>query len=283
MKKYLLTSILLTTTLLAGCNVNNIEKETLKDPEITNILTSIVHNNSECGKDDSDSELFVDYALLWSSVKDNWNYEYYLVTNWQSFFVDERWNLNNSCWFWSLPTTIELSKDENWYILVRYEIAEDWSLYDSSTKEMFSEEAYKIWKDWKYVFNNKESFLKQAEKFFNVTVIPEEKNNYECSFCDKLWYLTWDENNDEKALQSNELIFNYTTEDNWNNTIYFGSNWDFEAKWSWDAWKWTRTFGKDENTVIVTNSAIDHVYDRYIITKQTEDFLWTILEIIQRD
>ena len=283
MKKYLLTSILLTTTLLAGCNVNNIEKETLKDPEITNILTSIVHNNSECGKDDSDSELFVDYALLWSSVKDNWNYEYYLVTNWQSFFVDERWNLNNSCWFGGLPTTIELSKDDNWYILVRYEIAEDWSLYDSSTKEMFSEEAYKIWKDWKYVFNNKESFLEQAEKFFNVTVIPEEKNNYECSFCDKLWYLTWDENNDEKALQSNELIFNYTTEDNWNNTIYFGSNWDFEAKWSWDAWKWTRTFGKDENTVIVTNSAIDHVYDRYIITKQTEDFLWTILEIIQRD
>ena len=277
MRKYLLASILLITFLLTGC-VNNTQQEAPVNQDINDILTSIVHNHSVCG---DDSELFVDYALLWSSIKENGNYEYYLVTNWQSFFVDERWNLNNSCWFDGIPTVIELSQNENWYNLIDYKTAEDWSRYDSSTEEIFSEEAYKIWKDAKYKFNNKKSFLEQAEDYFNLKVIPEGKNNYECSFCDKLWYLTWDEN-DEEALKSNDLIFNYTTIDNWNNTVYFGSNWDFEAKWSWDEWKWTRTFGKDENTVIVTNSTIDHVYDRYIITNQTEDSLNTILEIIQR-
>lgn len=281
MKKCLLASILLTLFLLTGCwnNIQTTQNEAPTNQDISDILTSIVHNYSVCG---DDSELFVDYALLWSSIKENGNYEYYLVANWQWFYIDERWNLNNSCWFGWIPTTIELSQSENWYNLVNYRTAEDWSRYDSSTKEMFSEEAYKIWEDAKYKFNNKKTFLEQAEKFFNVTIIPEEKNNYECSFCDKLWYLTWDENNNEEALQTNDLIFNYTTEDNWNNTIYFGSNWDFEAKWNRDAWKWTRTFGKDENTVIVSNSTIDHVYDRYIITNQTEDFLWTILEIIQK-
>ena len=58
--------------------------------------------------------------------------------------------------------------------------------------------------------------------------------------------------------------------------------WTFKADWSWDAWEWTRTFGQDKNTVIVLNNNLDHVYDRYIITNQTEDSLSTILEIIQR-
>jgi hypothetical protein len=27
-----------------------------------------------------------------------------------------------------------------------------------------------------------------AEEYFGVTIIPETKNNFECTFCDKLWY-----------------------------------------------------------------------------------------------
>jgi hypothetical protein len=112
-----------------------------------------------------------------------------------------------------------------------------------------------------------------------VTIIPETENNFECKFCDRLRYYEPSENDDWK---SNELIFNYISEDNWNNTIYFGSDWTFRAEWSWDTWEWTRTFGKYENTVIVLNNSIDHVYDRYIITNQDENHLNTILEIIQR-
>jgi hypothetical protein len=222
--------------------------------------------------------MFVDIAMLWSSKKDNWNTEYYLVTSGEWFKIDTRWNLGNTCGF-GLPITIELDKDNN---LVRYELAKDWSLYDSSIKEMFSEEAYKKQVNWEYTFINDKSLLEQAEEYFGITIIPEPKNNFECRFCDKLRYYNRTPEADEKLNQTNDLYFNYIAQDNWNNTIYFGSDWKFKAEWSWDAWEWTWTFGQNENTVIVLNNSIDHVYDRYIITNQDENHLNTILEIIQR-
>ena len=174
---------------------------------------------------------------------------------------------------------IQDDKDNN---LVRYELAKDWSLYDSSIKEMFSEEAYKKQVNWEYTFINDKSLLEQAEEYFGITIIPEPKNNFECRFCDKLRYYNRTPEADEKLNQTNDLYFNYIAQDNWNNTIYFGSDWSFEAKGSWDEWRWTRAFGQNENTVIVLNNSIDHVYDRYIIKNVDENSLNTILEIIQR-
>lgn len=246
------------------------------NPVINETLKTIVHNHESC---DDNSEMFVDIAILWHSENNNWNTEYYLVANWECFEIDERWNLGSVSGFGNVPTVIELSQNENWYNLVKYEVAKDWNEYDSSTKEMFSDEAYKIRKNTKYTFINNKTLLEQAEEYFNVKIIPEWENNFECKFCNKLWYYEPLENDDWK---SNELIYNYISEDNWNNTIYFSSDWTFKTEWSWDEWEWTRTFGQNENTVIVLNNSINHVYDRYIITNQTEDSLNTILEIIQR-
>lgn len=256
-------------------NIQEIEP-TNTNSVITETLKTIVHNHESC---DDNSEIFVDIAVLWSSENDNWNTEYYLVADWQWFYIDERWNLNNSCGFGNIPTTIELSQNENGYNLIRYEVAKDWNEYDSSTNEMFSDEAYKIRKNAKYTFINDRTLLEQAEEYFDVKIIPEEENNFECKFCGKIRYYEPLENEDWK---SNDLIFNYVSENNWNNTIYFGSDWTFKAEWSWDAWEWTRKFGQDENTIIVLNNSIDHVYDRYIITNADENSLNTILEIIQR-
>ncbi len=287
MKKYLFSIWLLSIFLLAWCEnntetIDNIQNnETIQQyslwTSIYDILKDIIIQNNECR---DNNKLFVDISILWYAVNSNWNTEHYLVTNWECFGIDERWNLNNAWWFGDIPTTIELSQDfEQHYNLVRYETAKDWSLYDSSTKEIFSDEAYKIRKDGKYKFINDKSLLEMAEEYFGVTIIPETENNFECKFCDKLrYYNAYD--NDE--INTNDLIFNYTTQDNWNNTIYFGSDWSFKAEWSWDAWEWTRTFGQDENTVIVLNKNLEHVYHRYIITSQTENSLSTILEIIQR-
>lgn len=288
MKKRLFVSLLLSLFLIAGCTNNtetsqktnsqdntNIEQENTGQSNIYETFKDIVKEQENCG---DDSEMFVDIAMLWSSKKDNWNIEYYLVTSGEWFKIDERWNLGNTCGF-GLPITIELDKDNN---LVRYELAKDWSLYDSSIKEMFSEEAYKKQKNWNYTFINGKSLLKLAEDFFGVTIIPEPKNSFECRFCDKLRYYNRAPEADEKLNETGELYFDYVTEDNWNNTIYFGSDWIFEAKGSRDAWTWTRTFGQDENTIIVLNNNSDHVYNRYIITNQTENSLNTILEIIQR-
>lgn len=286
MKKWLFAICLLSIFLLTGCT-NNIEtidnfqdNETIQQyslwTSIYDILKDIITQNNECR---DNNKLFVDISILWYAVNSNWNTEYYLITNWECFGIDERWNLNNDWGFGNIPTTIEISQDfEQHYNLVRYETAKDWNLYDSSTKEMFSDEAYKIRKDGKYKFINNKSLLEMAEEYFGVTIIPETRNNFECKFCDKLRY--YEPSEDE--WKSNEIIYNYVSEDNWENTIYFGSDWSFKAEWKWDEWEWTRTFGQDENTVIVLNNNLNHVYHRYIIRNQTENSLNTILEIIQR-
>ena len=290
MKKRLFTVCLLSVFLLAGCTNNTEIIDNIQDNEtiqqyslwtsIYDIFKDIIAQKNDCL---DNSKLFIDISVLWNAVSSNWNTEYYLVTNWECFGIDERWNLNNAWWFGDIPTTIELSQDfEQHYNLVRYETAKDWNEYDSSTKEMFSDEAYKIRKDGKYKFINDKPLLEIAEEYFGITIIPETENYFECKFCDKLRYYNRTPDADEKLNQTNELYFDYIAQNNWKNTIYFGSDWTFKAEWGWDAWEWTRIFWQDENTVIVLNNNLDHVYDRYIIINQTENSLSTILEIIQR-
>ena len=59
--------------------------------------------------------------------------------------------------------------------------------------------------------------------------------------------------------------------------------WEFEAKGSWDEGKGSWVFWNNKDTVIVTSSQNENVYDRYIITNQDDENLNTILEIIQRN
>ena len=243
---------------------------------IDDILSTAIHEKEDC---DMGSKTFIAYAILWTWSNDNWDTEYYLSVNWEWYHIDERWNISDDCWFGWIPTRITV--DSEWKV-VDYEVAKDWTEYDSSTKEMFSDQAYKIRKDAKYKYNNTKSFLEQAEEYFNTKIIPEWDNDFECKFCDKLRYYNFTPEADEKSQKTNDLHFDYIAENNWKNTIYFWSDWTFEAKWSRDEWKWTWVFWKDENTVIVSNENLNHVYDRYIITNVDENNLNTILEIIYK-
>ena len=235
-----------------------------------------IEDNYSC---DDWSKLFVNYAELWMKSLGDWVAERYINAQAQWFYIDERWNLNNSCGF-GVPMKVTVYT-EDWanYIVTDAVQARDGNEYDKSIREMFSDEAIDRLYNWNIGFIDGRTLLEMAEEYFVVTIIPETENNFECKFCDKLrYYNAYD--NDE--INTNDLIFNYTSTNNWNNTIYFGSDWTFKAEWSWDAWEWTRTFGQDENTVIVVNNSANHVYNRYIITNQTENSLSTILEIIQR-
>ncbi len=283
MKKWLFSICLLSVFLLAWCGNNpaikqetiNIENETWveigQSVTLEDAIFNYIEDNYSC---DDWSKLFVNYAELWQN-----NADFYINAIGEWFYIDERWNLNNSCGF-GIPMKVTISTID-WanYVITNVAQARDWSDYDESIREMFSEEAVDRLYNWNYRFIDGRSLLEMAEEYFGVTIIPESENNFECKFCDKLRYYEPLENEDWKG---NELVFNYVSENNWRNTIYFGSNWTFKAEWSWDAGEWTRTFGQDENTVIVLNNNLDHVYDRYIITNQTEDSLNTILEIIQR-
>lgn len=286
MKKWLFSICLLNFFLLAGCGNNILIEEDSKTEvntwseitqEINNNLTledaiiNYIEDNYSC---DDQSKMFVNYAELWQD-----NADFYINAIGEWFYIDERWNLNNSCGF-SIPMKVTVStQDWSNYVVTNVIQARDWSDYDESIREMFSEEAIDRLYNWNIWFIDGRTLLEMAEEYFGQTIIPETENNFECKFCDKLWYYEPLENEDWK---NNELVFNYVSENNWKNTIYFGSDWSFKAEWSWDAWEWTRTFGQDENTVITLNNNLDHVYDRYIITSQTENSLNTILEIIQR-
>lgn len=291
MKKCLFSTCLLGLFLLTWCwNNAVIEEEPNAGVDTWNETTQEVDNNQTLedtiidyiatNYDCNDwSKLFVNYAELWMKSLWDWIAEWYLNVNAEWFYIDERWNINNSCGF-GVPMKI-VTSCEDWihYKVIDSVQAKDWSEYDKSIREMFSDEAIDRLYNWNIRFLDGRTLLEMAEEYFGATIIPEEENNFECKFCDKLWYYEPLENEDWK---SNELIYNYISEDNWNNTIYFGSDWTFKAEWSWDAWEWIRTFGQNENTVIVLNNNIDHVYDRYIITNQDENNLNTILEIIQR-
>lgn len=245
------------------------------------VIDTFLHFYNDCNYHDN-SKTFIAYAILWTWLNEKWRTEYYLVVNGQWYYLDERWNISDECWFASIPTKITIDETQKLPSFQGYETAKDWTLYDSSTKELFSDKAYKIRKDAKYKYNNTKSFLEQAEEYFNTKIIPEWDNDFECKFCDKLRYYNFTPEADEKSQETNDLHFDYVTQNNWKNTIYFWSDWTFEAKWSRDEWKWTWVFWKDENTVIVSNENLNHVYDRYIITNIDENNLNTILEIIQK-
>ena len=283
MKKWLFSICLLTVFLLTWCwnnpitqlETTNTESETWakigQSFTLEDAIFNYIEDNYSC---DDQSKMFVNYAELWQD-----NADFYINAIGEWFYIDERWNLNNSCGF-SIPMKITVStQDWSNYVVTNVIQARDWSDYDESIREMFSEEAIDRLYNWNIWFIDGRTLLEMAEEYFGITIIPETENNFECKFCDKLRYYN---PTPEDEWKNNELVFNYISDDNWKNTIYFSSDWSFKAEWSWNAWEWTRTFGQDENTIIVLNNNLDHVYDRYIITNQTENSLSTILEIIQR-
>ena len=295
MKKWLFNISVLSIFLLAWCWNNVLLEEEITNTENINWIEITEEINSKSTLEDTIidyiankydcndwSKLFVNYAELWMKSLGDWIAEWYITTAAEWFYIDERWNLNNSCGF-SVPMKIIISSND-WihYTVIDSIQARDWNEYDESIREMFSDEAIDVLYNWNLRFLDGRNLLEMAEEYFGVTIIPETKNKFECTFCDKLRYYNQTPEADEKLNQTNELYFDYVSENNWNNTIYFGSDWRFKAEWSWDEWEWTRTFWQDENTVIVLNNNLDHVYDRYIITNQTENSLNTILEIIQR-
>ena len=245
------------------------------------VIDTFLHLFNDCNEHDN-SKTFISYATLWTWLNEKWRTEYYLVVNWQWYYLDERWNISDECWFATIPTRITIDETQELPSFQDYETAKDWTEFDSSTKEIFSEKAYQIFHAGSYTINQGKTFLQQAEEYYNTKLIPEWDNYFECTFCDKLRYYKQTPEDDEILKEMNELHYNYISQDNGKNTIYFWSDWTFEAKWSRDEWKWTRVFWKDANTVVISYETLPHVYDRYLIINQDENDLNTILEIIQK-
>lgn len=233
-------------------------------------------------------KLFINYALLDSWITDIGNIYFDVVVNWETYYINERWELDDSYGFWTLPIMIEATQNENWYSWINYKEALDGNLFTKSIKDIFSKKAFDLFMDWKYAYNTDYPLYKMAEDHFWIKIIPVEKNNFECNFCDKIRYQLdeYDDEYDEEYAKNNNIDWIYyyllTTKPTNNKTFEFKSDWIFETKWSWDEWFWTWVFGKNDKATIVIMDDIPHIFDRYTILENSEDKMTLLLDIIQK-
>ena len=119
---------------------NNIEQEVDNNQTLEDAIFKYIEDNYSC---DDWSKLFVNYAELWQN-----NHDFYINAIGQWFYIDERWNLNNSCGF-NIPMKVTVYT-ENWmdYKVIDAIQARDGNEYDKSIREIFSDEAIDRLYNW---------------------------------------------------------------------------------------------------------------------------------------
>lgn len=251
-----------------------------EDLSISQIIEQTIEEKENCNRvGEWEEKMFVSFAILWTGENDSDNIEYYLLTSWEWMIIDHRWNLNPTCGFSWIPTKIELKQTQTWFDIIDYQIAMGGSLYVSSTKELFSPEAFQKRQDKNYKYNTNLSPLQRAEEYFDMIFFTWW--NFECEFCNKNRYEYGYA--DEKQIKD-RILESYTifkTIPNDNNNLIFYSDWIFENNGGWDQWTGNRIFGQNEKTILV-NSDPYHTYDRYIIRYFSEDEMHLIREIIHK-
>ena len=139
-----------------------------------------IHQHEDCGLTTNTSKTFINYDLLWAAINDNWDFEFYVTANWQWYFIDDRWNLNSSCSFTSLPIIISLTENKYWYFVTNYYSIKPWSwnTRDSYVKSMFSDNAYGNRRLREYWWTHERiSFLNEAEQYFWINLEKSENLN----------------------------------------------------------------------------------------------------------
>lgn len=282
MKRIIWILVLSSLIFIAWCSPKGEENTQKQVTEVSwyilDFLEKTIEEKESCSKE-KQTKTFVSYALLWTDINSKWNLEYYLVTSWKWMYIDKRWNIYSSCGFGSIPTTIEIATSETGFSVVNYLRAKDWNLYTSSTKEMFSAQAYKKWLKEDFKYNTDLSPLQRAEKYFWITFFTGW--DFACTFCDQKRYNSGyaDEERLKEWTQEGYEIF--TTIPNNNKYMIFYNNWDFERnKWR-DEWTGIRIFGKNDETILI-DSHPPHSYDRYIIQYLSEDTMHVTREIMNK-
>lgn len=273
MKKIILPILVVILCIIIGTRLIKADREYPQHYSTNYFIKNAIHQYQDCKRISQNSKTFVDYELLWAELDKDWYFEFYILWNWQWFYIDERWNLNNNCSFAWLPITVTLGENKNWYYILKYQVA---NKSDSqSVKSIFSESAYKN----RLARRNREnhekiSFLDDAEQHFWINL--DENNEFKCSFCDKKRYYYESIENEEW-----ERMNLYGTEQLSNNYLKFSSDWTLTKPWTHDKSKYTRHFGKDESTIIIKEKDNDSVIERFIIDQLKNNELIAFSEYIQ--
>lgn len=217
-----------------------------------------------------EGKTFINYDLLWISINDEGNFEYYLSANWQWYYVDERWNLSSSCKFSLTPVAVELAETKDWYDLINYRNPKNTLKTEKDIQAVFSENAYKNRRTRKNsIIAEENNALSLAESYFWVKL--DEEWNFDCKFCDTTRYQF-------DNLWLNE--YRYINQPGWDSKRFiFNSDWTMQRMWGND-WKYTRHFWKNNSTLIVKDPNNTWSLERFIIKNLKDTEMIFILETI---
>lgn len=238
-------------------------------------IENTIHMHEDCGLNSKTNKTFINYDLLWAAINDNGNFEFYVTANWQWYFVDERWNLNSSCSFTSLPIIITLTESRHWYYVSNYYSINSWSTRELYIKSMFSDNAYRNWRMREYWWaHEKISFLNEAEEYFWVKL--DEKWEFNCKLCDKPRFFY--EKIQNEQWEDRNL---YGSKEISKQSFTFYSNGSLERVWITGTKYYSWYFWKDDSTIIIKDKNNPNMIERFIIDEFKDYEMTAFSEYIQ--
>ena len=241
-------------------------------------LEDIIMSNVSCNRWYENEKTFISFSVLDKFINEDLNMVYDLMISWEWMYIDKRWNISSSCWFWWIPTEIIIKQTNTWFILISYKEALDWSEYFPSLENMFSSLALEKWKKNDYTYNTQFSPLKRAEKYFWINFWTG--GDFVCEFCDRNRYESG-YTLDSKDGKSEWYQIFWNIINSQNRYIIFRSDWSFQNYNSRDEGTGIWIFWKDDKTILV-DAYPYHTYDRYIIKYLSGDVIHLTREILQK-
>ena len=265
MKKFLRVLLILSFLFLCSQRIRA-DKQWFQNIDF--YVNQAIHEHEWC----YDGKTFINYDLLWISINEDGNFEYYVSANGQWYYVDERWNLSSSCRFILRPIAVELQESKTWYILINYQNPKNSLKDNKKIKEVFSENAYKNRKareNWTVEFD----VLTDAEEYFWIKL--DEIWNFECKFCDTTRYFV--ENIQNKSWDYRNLYINNPVS---NKRFIFNSDGTMQRMWGND-WKYDWHFWKNDTTIIIKDQDNPSTIQRFIIEELKDNEMVFLTESIQ--
>lgn len=268
-KTPIIVLLILWSVALAAHLIKADKQSSLDNYNTDYFIENTIHQHEDCNFSNRPSKTFINYELLWAALNDNGNFEFYISADWQWYYIDQRWNLSSSCSFSRLPIIITLNESRHWYYVSNYYTINSWSARELYVKSMFSDIAYKNWRQREYWWkHDKISFLEDAEQYFGVLL--DEQWEFQCKFCDKNRYFY--EKIQNKAWEYRDL---YGSKELWNQSFIFYSDGNLERIWINGATRYKWHFGKNDSTILIINSNTPYIIERFIIDEiKDHEMVW---------
>ena len=276
-KVLLLILLILFWITLAAHFIRADKQQSLSHYNTDFFIENAIHQHEDCGLTSKTNKTFINYELLWAAINDNWEFEFYVVANWQWYYIDDRWNLNSSCSFSWLPIVIALTENKYWYFLTNYFSikSQTWSTRELYVKSMFSDNAYKsrrLREQWGSPINI--SFLNEAEQYFWIKL--DQKWEFICNFCDRPRYFY--EKIQNKQWEDRNL---YWSKEISKQGFTFNSDGTLKRVWISDTTYYNRYFWKNDSTIIIKDSKNPSSIERFIIDELKDNEMVAFSEYIQ--